>query len=87
MEYKMKPVFQLTCEDASNLGGPMGSEYTTTLWTELFTEREKAVKYAVDWCKKRKCDKHIIKAAKELQVKDSVDAYAYLFSISKRIPK
>lgn len=38
-------IWQLTAEDHSHLGGPMGTEYTTTLWTKLFTTRSGAKNY------------------------------------------
>lgn len=45
-------IYLLSCEDASNMGGPMGSEYTTHLWTKPFTTIEKAKDYAEQWIKK-----------------------------------
>lgn len=46
-------VFQLECEDASGLGGPMGTETTSTIFTKLFSSREKAHAYAEKDAKKR----------------------------------
>ncbi len=39
-------VYNLTCEDASHLGGPMGTEYTEFMWTKPFSSLEKAKAYA-----------------------------------------
>ena len=39
-------IFTLICEDASHLGGSMGTEYTTLLWTKIFTDKDKAKEYA-----------------------------------------
>lgn len=39
-------VFELKSENLTNLGGPMGSEYTTTNWRKLFETEEAAKKYA-----------------------------------------
>ena len=39
-------IFQLTSEDLSNLGGPMGTESTTTNFSKPFSTLEKAQKYA-----------------------------------------
>jgi len=39
-------VYNLACEDASHLGGMMGTEYTTHMFSRLFTTLEKAQKYA-----------------------------------------
>lgn len=37
--------WNLTCEDASHLGGPMGSEYTAYLFTKHFQNKEDAETY------------------------------------------
>lgn len=42
-----RSVFMLTCDDASHLGGPMGTEYTTTIYSKPFSTKEKAFAYAV----------------------------------------
>ena len=46
-------IYDLVCKDASNLGGPMGMEHTTRLWSKLFNTKEEAMAYAEDWVKKR----------------------------------
>jgi hypothetical protein len=45
-ETKNKKIFNLVCEDASHLGGPMGTEYTEYMWSKLFSSKEKAKAYA-----------------------------------------
>lgn len=39
----------LTCEDASHLGGPMGSEYTTLVFTKVYSSVEVAQKKAEEY--------------------------------------
>jgi len=39
-------IYQLTSENLTNLGGPMGSEYTYPNWSKLFESVEGAKKYA-----------------------------------------
>jgi hypothetical protein len=39
-------IFILECEDLSHLGGPMGTEYTTPVFTEIFSSVKKAKEYA-----------------------------------------
>jgi len=39
-------VYLLICEDASNLGGPMGSEYTTHVFSKVFSSLQSAKDYA-----------------------------------------
>jgi len=43
----MKAVIELESENLSGLGGPMGSEHTSTNWTKLFTT-VKAAKAAAE---------------------------------------
>ena len=44
----MKSVIQVTKNDHSSLGGPMGSEYNTTVMeTKLFTTKPKALAWCV----------------------------------------
>ena len=63
----------------------MGSETTSVLWTELFTKRKDAVQYAIQYCEKDgKVNQWVIDAAKELNIKNSVDAYCWGFSIVKK---
>jgi len=50
-------IYNLTCEDASHLGGPMGSEYTTHIFTKPFTTVKRAKQYAVNYVKKYHDDK------------------------------
>ena len=38
--------YSLRRSDASHLGGPMGSEYTTTDWVKLFDSEKKAKEFA-----------------------------------------
>jgi hypothetical protein len=40
-------IFYLTSENLTNLGGPMGSEYTYSNWSKPFETLEKAKAYAV----------------------------------------
>ena len=42
-------VWEVTIEDLSHLGGPMGTEYITVINTKLFGTRAAAIK----WIKKR----------------------------------
>ena len=39
-------IYSLTREDLSNIGAPMGREYSTTDWIKLFSSIHKAKKYA-----------------------------------------
>lgn len=39
-------MFKLKKEDWTHLGGPMGTEYTTTIWDKYFTTSAKAMKFA-----------------------------------------
>lgn len=39
-------VYELVKEDWTHLGGPMGSEYTTTIWNRIFTTLERAKEVA-----------------------------------------
>jgi hypothetical protein len=73
----MQKIYSLTCEDASSLGGPMGSEHTTHLFTKPFSSFEKAYdcakKFAhldsIDWTKI------------EYKSEWSADTGAYIFKI------
>jgi len=55
----MDYVFNLTATDMSHLGGPMGTEYTNTMFVKTFKSVENAQKYAqkdykesiIDWKK------------------------------------
>jgi hypothetical protein len=51
-----KTVYVLECEDATELGGPMGSERTTHLWTRVFSSLAAAKKYVLN---KEKIQKYI----------------------------
>lgn len=42
----LQKVAILICEDASNLGGPMGTEFTTEMWKKTFPSVEAAKEYA-----------------------------------------
>lgn len=42
----MKTVYSLTSENLTNLGGPMGSEYTYDNWVKYFSSIETAKRYA-----------------------------------------
>jgi hypothetical protein len=42
---KKKKVYEAYREDASHLGGPMGTEYTIPIEHKLFTDLEKAFAY------------------------------------------
>lgn len=39
-------IYNVVCEDATHLGGAMGTEYTTIKWTRHFASNAKAVKFA-----------------------------------------
>jgi len=69
-------VYSLDCEDASHLGGPMGTEYTVHVWSMIFADLDSAKEHAeryikepIDW------------------KKDSISWYAdvgaYVFTIKK----
>lgn len=75
-------MYILSCEDATCLGGTVGMEHTSHLWHRSFSSREKAIQYAINYCKRQKCDEHIVDACKKLKRRNAVDAYAYIFSIS-----
>ena len=55
-------IYMLTSEDLSHLGGPMGSEYTTTNYVKPFEDLEAAQEYAekeykrgkITWTKDKK---------------------------------
>jgi hypothetical protein len=53
MKTKKTKLFMLIAEDASHLGGPMGSEYTTHMWSKPFSSVEKARAYAEKFAKRR----------------------------------
>lgn len=44
-------MFILSCEDASHLGGPMGTEYTTHLFSKVFSSVDKAKEFAQSYQK------------------------------------
>ena len=53
-------VYNLICEDASHLGGPMGTEYTTHVFTKSFTTPKRAKQHAeeyvgekIEWTKRK----------------------------------
>lgn len=46
MKFKTLEIYKLTSENLTNLGGPMGSEYTFSNWEKYFTSIESAKKYA-----------------------------------------
>jgi len=52
MKNEAVTVFNLICEDASHLGGPMGTEYTTHVFTKPFVSVEKAKEFAKKYQKK-----------------------------------
>lgn len=73
-------VYNLTCEDASHLGGPMGTEYTTHVFTKPFTTLQKAKDYA------KKYQKNWPEHAEWIQDSKTrwhVDSSAYIFEINK----
>ena len=45
--------FILVCEDASHLGGPMGSEYTEHVFSKVFPSSMEAQEYAVKYQDKK----------------------------------
>ena len=73
-------VYNLTCEDASHLGGPMGTEYTTHVFTKPFTTLQKAKQHA------HKYQKNWPEHAKWIQdspIRWHVDSGAYIFEVKK----
>jgi hypothetical protein len=70
-------VYNLECEDASHLGGPMGTEYTTTLWVKPFASMQAAKKYAVKYAKRGKDE------PPPDWKKRSWDAGAYIFTVHR----
>jgi hypothetical protein len=42
-------IYVATVEDASHLGGPMGSEYTVPIAQKTFTTYDKALKWLEQW--------------------------------------
>lgn len=74
----------LGCEDASHLGGPMGTEYTTPMWSKPFSTVEKAKKYAEDYVKKKFCKVDIDwreTVSSENEKYHAWDAMRYIFYI------
>jgi hypothetical protein len=55
----------VTIEDHSHLGGPMGSEYTTTACTQPCTNPESAMVFAKQWLVKQ-CGKRILKETENM---------------------
>ena len=76
-------VYILECEDLSNLGGPMGTEDTSIVWTLIFRELENAKKYALDWISKRHKKKVNIIWKKRDNVISSNDLGSHMFHIRK----
>ena len=74
-------IYILTCEDASHLGGPMGSEYTTLMWTEVFTSLDKAKAHAEKhwWREDSRWDRAAFREAKW-----SADVGPYIYTIEKK---
>lgn len=76
----------MECENASHLGGPMGTEYTTPIFSKPFTTIDKAKKYAEDYVKK---EKKLISVNADWKESDDSgsrkyycwDAMAYIFYI------
>lgn len=77
-------VYELKCEDASALGGPMGTEQTEFLWNELHKKKETAQKAALKHRKTSlyggKVDADWKKNGKQLVW----DAGSYIYTISKK---
>jgi hypothetical protein len=48
-EQEKKDVYILTCEDASHLGGMMGTEYVIFVFSKSFDSTESAKKYAEEY--------------------------------------
>ena len=72
-------IYILTCEDASHLGGPMGSEYTTPVETEIFKSLKSAQAYAEG--------KHWNDDSEWMSHRDghwSADVLAYIWSIETK---
>lgn len=42
-------IYMLECEDASHLGGPMGTEYTTHMFTKPFRTANRAKEWAKEY--------------------------------------
>ncbi len=56
MKTKME-IYKLLIEDATHLGGPMGTEYTTPILRKSFIKQEKAIDFANKWMRKETKDK------------------------------
>jgi hypothetical protein len=73
-------VYNLTCEDASHLGGPMGTEYTTHVFTKPFTTLQKAKDYAKKY---QKNWPEYAKWEQDSRTRWHVDTGVYIFAIKK----
>jgi hypothetical protein len=74
-------LYLLTCEDASHLGGPMGSEYTIKVFSKPFSTLPKAKAHArkyngewPSWAKWKKIEKDVWE----------VDARTHIYTIVKQ---
>jgi hypothetical protein len=80
-------VYNLELEDASHLGGPMGTEYTTTIWVKPFASMQRAKAYAEKYAKKKGNERE--PEWKKSQNTDGTnkhvfwDAGAYIFNIHR----
>ena len=79
----MTTFYELVCEDYTHLGGPMGSEYTTTIFRKAFSTVGKAKKYAENDHQKRRHDVEI-KWKNDNRIIYSGDLLSHAYSISKQ---
>ncbi len=79
-------IYNLICEDAGGLGGPMGSEHTDYIFTQPCSSLKVAKAYAEKY-RKKNCKGDWPKYAEwESQEKGRwfVDSGAYIFTIERR---
>jgi len=79
----IQKIYNLTCEDATHLGGPMGTEYTTHMWTKPFSSIDKSREYAENYVKDKQ-GKIVYKPDKNWL---SWDAGTYCFNIKEQVVK
>lgn len=53
-----RTIYVVTVEDLTHLGGPMGTEYTTTLSARRFMEQTRALAYARKWLVRHLTESH-----------------------------
>ena len=83
MKEKKLYIYNLICEDASHLGGPMGSEYTEHIFTKPFSDLQKAKNYAVKYSE-RKYWEDWMKWKKDGKNSWYLDEGSYIFTIERK---